>query len=105
MIEMVEVAIQKPVKVIDRFGIFVGRCIASSMSLLGFVFLTISIEHPFFLWLTWPLISSDGLARSIPLLTSAFQALISGFMTGGAGVPIIWRQMHKTLDYESIFII
>ena len=111
---MVESAIKKPIKVIDRFGIFVGRCIASSMSLLGFLFLTISIEHPIFLWLTWPLISSGGLAshmtnmpmaRSIPLLTSAFQALISGFMTGGAGVPLIWRQMHKTLDYESIFII
>ena len=84
------------------------------MSLLGFILLTMSIEHPILLWISWPLISSGGLAnhmtnmpmaRSIPLLTSAFQALTSGFMTGGAGVPIIWRRMHKTLDYESIFII
>ena len=73
-----------------------------------------SIKHSVLLWISWPLISSGGLAshmtnmpmaRSIPLLTSAFQALTSGFMTGGAGVPLIWRRMHGTLDYENIFII
>ena len=84
------------------------------MSLLGFICLTMSIKHPVLLWISWPLISSGGLAshmtnmpmaRSIPLLTSAFQALTSGFMTGGAGVPLIWKRMHATLNYESIFII
>ena len=109
-----EELIWKPIKVIDRSGICVGRCIASSMSLLGFILLTMAIEYPILLWISWPLISSGGLAshmtnmpmaRSIPLLTSAFQALTSGFMTGGAGVPLIWRRMHGTLDYEHIFII
>ena len=84
------------------------------MSLLGFICLTMSIKHTVLLWIAWPLISSGGLAshmtnmpmaRSIPLLTSAFQALTSGFMTGGVGVPLIWKRMHATLNYESIFII
>jgi len=102
------------ITVIDRYGIFVGRCISSSMSLLGFVLLTMAIQHPILLWISWPLIASGGLAshmtnmpmaRSIPLLSSAFQALTAGFISGGAGVPIIWGMMHKTLDYQIIFVI
>jgi len=45
------------------------------------------------------------MARSIPLLSSAFQALTAGFISGGAGVPIIWGMMHKTLDYQIIFVV
>ena len=84
------------------------------MSLLGFVLLTMAIQHPILLWISWPLIASGGLAshmtnmpmaRSIPLLSSAFQALTAGFISGGAGVPIIWGMMHKTLDYQIIFVI
>ena len=43
------------------------------------------------------------MGRSIPLLTSAFQALTAGCISGGAVVPVIWRSMRKTLDYEIIF--
>ena len=84
------------------------------MSLLGFVLLTMAIQHPILLWISWPLLASGGLAshmtnmpmaRSIPLLSSAFQALTAGFISGGAGVPIIWGMMHKTLDYQIIFVI
>lgn len=84
------------------------------MSLLGFVLLTLIIEHPILLWISWPLIASGGLAshmtnmpmaRSIPLLSSAFQALTAGFISAGAGVPIIWGQMHRKLNYQIIFII
>ena len=84
------------------------------MSLLGFVFLTMVVQHPILLWISCPLIASGGLAshmtnmpmaRSIPLLSSAFQALTAGFISGGAGVPIIWERMHETLEYQTIFII
>ena len=84
------------------------------MSLLGFVLLTMAIQHPILLWISWPLLASGGLAshmtnmpmaRSIPLLSSAFQALTAGFISGGAGVPIIWGMMHKTLNYQIIFVI
>ena len=101
-------------KVIDRLGIFVGRCITSSMSLLGFLLLTMAVQHPILLWISWPLITSGGMAshmtnmpmaRSIPLLSSAFQALTAGFISGAGGVPLIWERMRETLDYQAIFII
>ena len=105
---------RKRIKLIDRLGIFVGRCISSSMSLIGFVLLTMAVQHPILLWISWPLITSGGMAshmtnmpmaRSIPLLSSAFQALTAGFISGAGGVPLIWEQMRKTLDYQTIFII
>lgn len=43
------------------------------------------------------------MGRSIPSLTSAFQALTAGCISGGAVVPVIWRSMRITLDYEIIF--
>ena len=43
------------------------------------------------------------MGRSIPLLTSAFQALTAGCISGGAVIPVIWRSMRKTLAYEIIF--
>ena len=98
--------------VIDRSGIFVGRCLSSSMSLLGYLLLTMSIKYPFLLWIACPLMVSGGMAnhmsnmpmaRSIPLLSSAFQAVTAGCISGGAVVPIIWRIMRKTLGYEITF--
>ena len=84
------------------------------MSLTGFVLLTMAIQHPIFLWISWPLITSGGMAshmtnmpmaRSIPLLRSAFQALTAGFISGAGGVPLIWERMRNILDYQAIFII
>ena len=98
--------------VIDLFGIFVGRCISSSMSLLGYLLLTMSIKYPFLLWIACPFMTSGGMAnhmsnmpmaRSIPLLSSAFQAVTAGCISGGAVVPIIWRLMRNTLSYETTF--
>ena len=71
-----------------------------------------SIQYPILLWISAPFLGSGGMAnhminmtmgRSIPLLTSAFQALTAGCISGGAVVPVIWRSMRKTLDYEIIF--
>ena len=36
--------------VIDRFGIFFRRCISSSMSLVGY--LSMSVKYPFLLWIS-----------------------------------------------------
>lgn len=33
----------------------------------------------------------------------AFQALTAGCISGGAVVPVIWRLMRETVDYEIIF--
>ena len=98
--------------IIYSFGIFVGRCISSSMSLFGYLFLTMSIQYRILLWISAPFLASGGMAnhminmpmaRSIPLLTSAFQALTAGCISGGAVVPVIWRLMRETVDYEIIF--
>ena len=71
-----------------------------------------SIQYPILLWLSAPFLASGGMAnhminmpmaRSIPLLTSAFQALTAGCISGGAVVPVIWRLMRETVDYEIIF--
>ena len=73
-----------------------------------------AVQHPILLWISWPLIASGGMAshmtnmpmaRSIPLLSSAFQALTAGFVSGAGGVPLIWGRMRETLDYQAIFII
>ena len=85
--------------VIDRLGIFVGRCLSASMSLLGFVALTLVVQYPFLLWISCPLIAAGGLAnhmtnmpmaRSIPLLSSAFQALTAGCISGVLFYGIIY---------------
>ena len=82
------------------------------MSLVGYLLLTMSVKHPFLLWISCPFMITGGMAnhmsnmpmaRSIPLLSSAFQAVTAGCISGGAVVPIIWRLMRNTLSYETTF--
>ena len=75
------------------------------MSLLGFVALTMVVQYPFLLWISCPLIAAGGLAnhmtnmpmaRSIPLLSSAFQALTAGCISG---VLFLWHHLWHVLFY------
>ena len=54
--------------IVKRFGLFVGRCISSVITLLGYILLIFIIKEPLLLWIAWPLMAWGGLRSSFKMM-------------------------------------
>ena len=59
--------IQTKFRTVERFGMFVGRCVSSVITLLGYILLIFIIKEPLLLWIAWPLMAWGGLRCSFKI--------------------------------------
>jgi len=65
---MTHVRVKTKFRAVKRFGMFVGRCVSSVITLLGYILLIFIIKEPLLLWIAWPLMAWGGLRCSFKMI-------------------------------------